>query len=84
MDIHSFNPYKISSKHPLYGRKANSADPDQKPNNQVSDQGLHCLLTECSIKIWGKNEKKNNAPKIGNWFVLLIRVSKSIWLEWVD
>ena len=23
---------------------ANSADPDQKPQNAASDQGLHCLL----------------------------------------
>ena len=23
----------------------------------LSDQNLHCLLTECSIKSWGKNEK---------------------------
>ena len=30
------------------GTKAKSADPDQ---NAASDQGLHCLLAECSIKI---------------------------------
>ena len=30
---------------------ANSADPDQTPQNTASDQGLHCLLTYCSIKI---------------------------------
>ena len=26
-------------------------DPDQTPQNVAFDQGLHCLLTECSIKI---------------------------------
>ena len=29
-------------------KKTNSADSDQ---NAASDQDLHCLLTECSIKI---------------------------------
>ena len=28
------------------GAQANSADPDQPPQNAASDQGLHCLLTE--------------------------------------
>ena len=32
-------------------KKANIADPDQMPQKAASDQGLHCLLTECSIKI---------------------------------
>ena len=35
-----FNPYKPSIL--FVGQKANSVDPDQ---------GLHCLLTECSIKV---------------------------------
>ena len=25
-------------------------NPDKLPNNVASDQGLHCLLTECSFK----------------------------------
>ena len=29
--------------------KANSADPDQTPQNVASDQGLHRLLSACSI-----------------------------------
>ena len=34
------------------GTYANSADPDQKPMNAVSDQSVSAvLLTECSIKI---------------------------------
>ena len=32
------------------GSLANSADPDQMPHNVASDHGLHCLLTEVSIK----------------------------------
>ena len=35
----------------------NGADPDQTPQNAASDQGLHCLLLEFSIKILCKNEK---------------------------
>ena len=34
-----FNPFL--TRKPSY---ANSADPDQTPNNLASDQGLHCLL----------------------------------------
>ena len=35
----------------LAGHQANSADPDQMPLNVASDQGLHYLLIECSVKI---------------------------------
>ena len=45
-------------------------------NDAVSDQYLHCLLTECSIKIWEKNE----IPKNGNELVVLISGVKSIRL----
>ena len=38
----------------LVGHEQNSADSDQTPHHRVSDLSLHCLLTECSIKIWGK------------------------------
>ena len=41
----------------FYGTLANSADPDLKLHNAVSDQDLHYLLTECSIKIWRKKRK---------------------------
>ena len=34
------------------GTSANSAKPDQTPQNATSYQFLHCLLAECSIKIW--------------------------------
>ena len=36
------------------------ADPDQTLQNEASDQGLHCLLTEYSIKIWKKWKKNTN------------------------
>ena len=42
------NPYKPSI---LFVGQANSADPDLMPQNVASDQGFHCLLKECSIKI---------------------------------
>ena len=40
------------------GTWANSADPDQTPHNVVSDQDLHCLLTECYVKILKKKISK--------------------------
>ena len=40
------NPYK-----PFCGTSANSAKPDQTPQNAASDQVLHCLQTDFSIKI---------------------------------
>ena len=51
--------YSIQSKftlpiyayRPFCGTYANNADPDQTLQNAASDQGLHCLLTESSIKI---------------------------------
>ena len=33
------------------GYRQNSTYPDQTTQNAASDQGLHCLLTEYSIKI---------------------------------
>ena len=33
------------------GNVNKNADPDQTPPNATSDQGLHCLLIGCSIKI---------------------------------
>ena len=38
------NPYK----HGVL-LQAKSANQDQTPQNVASDQGFHCLLTECSI-----------------------------------
>ena len=43
------NPYKPSVL--FVEIKANSGDRDQTPQKTASDQGLHCLLTECSIEI---------------------------------
>ena len=48
------------------------------------DQGLHCLLTDCSIKIWENNTKiAPNAPKIGNGPLQLIAYGNSIPVIWV-
>ena len=47
---------------PIYWTQANSADPYQTLDNEVSDQDRNCLLTKCSIKIWEKNEKYHPAP----------------------
>ena len=40
------NPFKPS----FCGTLTNSAKPDQTPQNAASDQVLHCLLTEDSLK----------------------------------
>ena len=39
--------------------------PDQTQKNDASDQGLHCLLTESSIRISIKIQPNN--PKIKKW-----------------
>ena len=44
-----FNPYKLSV---FLWDICKHCDPDQMPQNVVSDQDLHCLLKECFIKIW--------------------------------
>ena len=38
-----FVVYPIVVGRPIKGYLANSADPDQTPQNAASDQGLHCL-----------------------------------------
>ena len=47
----------------------------------MSDQDLHCLLTECSRLLKFEENKRRippNTPKIGNRLILLITVVKSI------
>ena len=36
----------VSENFHIYETQANSADPDQMPQNVVSDQGLHCLFNK--------------------------------------
>ena len=47
--------YQVSLTHisqtSFCGTEASSTGPDQTPQNVASDQGLHYLLAECSIKI---------------------------------
>ena len=48
MDLLKFRTSKVLSQpfvvgRPLNRELANSADPDQMPQNVASDQGLHCL-----------------------------------------
>ena len=45
----SFNPFL--AWRPFYGASASSAGPGETPPHAASDQGLHCLLAECSIRI---------------------------------
>ena len=60
------NPYKPSFL--FVGHRQNSADPDEMPQNVVSDQGLHSFLIECSIKIW-KNIKNNTKQPLKQKFI---------------
>ena len=52
-------------------------------HNAVSDQDLHCLLTECSIRNWKKLKISPKQPYNWNGLILLIREGKSIVLKWV-
>ena len=53
-------------------------------HNVASDQGLHCLLTECSIKICIKGKNPFNNPKNRIRLVQLIIVGNYIRLKWVN
>ena len=55
--------------------KANSANPDQMPQNAASDLDFHCLPTERYIEVETKNEKYNRKT-LG--LVELIILEKSI------
>ena len=66
------------------GHYANSADPDQMPQSMSADQGLHCFLTERSMKIWIEFLIPPNNPSNGNGLIQLIRAGKSIWLRRVN
>ena len=67
---------------PMIGTLANSADPDQMPQNAASDQGLHHLLTGVSIR--NKNEKVRQTPLTGNGLTQLIRMAESTKHIWVQ
>ena len=49
------------------GHLTNSADPDQTPQNAASDQGLHCLLIDCSIRILIKMKNTTQQPLTFKW-----------------
>ena len=46
---------------------ANSTDLDQMPQNAASHQGLHCLLKECSVKIWIKTKNTTHQTLKLKW-----------------
>ena len=43
--------WNVKNQNKQTNKLGKCADPDQTPQNVASDQGLHCLLTECSIDI---------------------------------
>ena len=49
----------------------------QTVQNQASDQVVHCLLAECSIKIWLKMKTTNQHPLKQKWTVLIDKGGKS-------
>ena len=53
----------------------------QTVQNAASDQGLHCLITENSIKIWSKMKNSTQQPLKPKGLVQLIRVCKPIRLK---
>ena len=56
---------------------ANSAYPDQTPQNAASDQGLRCLFSWISVKNKIKLKNTPESPKIENGLVQLIGMKKS-------
>ena len=66
------NANKIDLTH--YGWLANSADPDQTPQNAASDQGLHCLQSVQPLSF---------RPKIENGLLHYIVWESLFSLEWV-
>ena len=78
----------LLAQHCFYATYANSADPDQTLHNAVSDQDLHCLLREYSIKNLGKWEKFHRTAlkfELGwSYSRLPVWIAKSIWLKWVN
>ena len=64
----------ICLRHPFYGTSANNAEPDQTSQFAAFDQVLHCLLTECSIRIQMKSTIQQ--PLNGNGLVHLIKSGK--------
>ena len=73
----------------MFGAEANSADPDQTPQNAASDQGLQCLLT---LDFYKKEKAKNEKSRPAHIALLrerrllhLIRMETftgQIWVKW--
>ena len=66
-----------------FGTKANSVDSDQVPQNALSDQDLHYLLTGICIRNLIKYKSTPYTPKIGNGLVQSIRMEESTKQIWV-
>ena len=77
----TFNPYMEHS--------ANSAEPDQTPHSAASDQALHYLLREASIRIWIKMKNTTQQPfklkvkSYGHLFLFLsfAKSSHPLWMR---
>ena len=77
-NLHIVSPYIHSAL--FMGQCLNSTDSD---HNAASDQGIHYLLTQFSIKIPNELKILPNNPKTGNELVQLTRNGKYIRLKWV-
>ena len=72
-EIHSFANFdKIASENDQKMPQSQTAKHPMAPlgrdtKHRQSDQGLHCLLTECYIKIWIKIKNANKNPLKWKW-----------------
>ena len=51
--------------------------------NAVSDQGLHCLLTEISMENAVKMKTSQETPKTRNGLTQMIRMDTSAGQKWI-
>ena len=75
-----FNPFKPGVL--FYGTSTNNAEPDQTPQNEVSNQVLHCFLTECVYKI--SLRLTTQQPFKWRWINPFLRVGNYIRHKWVS
>ena len=75
------NPYKPSIL--FVGHRQTVQTQDQMQHSAASDQGLHCLLTDCSIKILIKMKNITQSPLMRNGSSNLYKGRQSIGLQWV-
>ena len=69
------NPFKTETR--LGDICKNSIDPGQTPQNAMSEQGIHCLLTGISMRYTKRRKNPTEKPKTTNKFVQMNRLDES-------